>query len=106
MLITGYDENRDSVISSIEKFLTECEKNGTISSGTLEESGGMGSYETLYITFTVYENTDKEESYTIRFSGHSGSYSNPDFSIWNDDIKTIDELKVAITNCFKEALEC
>jgi|LSQX01.3.fsa_nt_gb hypothetical protein len=104
MLLTGYNQRRDQIISSVEKFLTDCEKKGIITSGSLEESGGMGSYETFYITFEIPCN--EQDAWTIRFSGHGGRYSNPDFSLWNDDFRTVTELKKAILNCFEEAKKC
>ena len=101
MLITGYNQKRDSVISEVEKFLSDCENKDIISSGTLEESGGAGSFETFYITFEIPGN--ESDAWTIRFSGHSGSYSNPDFNLWNDDFNTVTELKKAILACIEEA---
>lgn len=100
MLITGYNKKRENVITSIEKFLTDCKNKGIITSGILDESGGMGSYETFYINFSI-----NNEDYTIRFSDHSGSYSNPDFSLWNSDYKTLTELKKAILKCFQSCIK-
>lgn len=104
MLITGYNQKRDNIISSIEKFLSDCEEKGIITSGSLEKSGGAGSYETFYITFEIPGN--ESDAWVIRFSGHDGSYSNPDFCLWNDDFKTVTELKKSILNCFEEAKRC
>ena len=112
MLITGYNQKRDNVIKSVEKYLAKLEKQDVISDYSLEESGGMGSYETFYITFELpihdleFEakyHIPNTESYTIRFSGHDGSYSNPDFALWNDDYKTVTELKKAVYDCIMKA---
>jgi hypothetical protein len=108
LLITGYNKKRDNIIASIENYLEKCEKDGIVSRASLEESGGMGSYETLYITFEIPGN--EQDAYVIRFSGHDANYSNPDFALWNDEFKTVTELKKAIRECFekagKEGLHC
>lgn len=111
MLITGYNKKRDQVINSVEKYLSKLESRGIIYGYSLDESGGMGSYETFYINFSLPVDDPEFEakyhckntkSFEIRFSGHSGSYSNPDFALWNDDFKTVTELKKAILACINQ----
>lgn len=96
MLLTGYNKKRDTVIESIEKMLSKMD----LYDYRVQESGGMGSYETFYIDF---QKTEDSEQYYIRFSGHNaGSGNGCNFSLWNDDFNTLTELKKAVIKIIEE----
>ena len=93
MLVTGYNQKRDNVIKSVEKYLAKLEKQDVISDYIIEEFGGMGSYETFYITFELPETSEDGYSYSICLK----------LKLWNDDYKTVTELKKAVYDCIMKA---
>ncbi len=99
MLIKTYNQ-RDKVIAQLEKRFSN------IPEFYIEESRGMGSYETFYINFATSDDIDTAEYFEIRFSGHSHrseNHSTPNYYLWNDDYKTVTELYKAIEKIIKGA---
>lgn len=95
MLINNYS-GRDRVVQSLNKFLQKMLDKDIIGDFGIDTSGGMGSFETFYISI---DGVDEDENFTIRFSNHDIKNNNSisDYYLWSDDFKSIKELKTVIS---------